>query len=191
MLGELNHRVKNTLTTVQSIARQTLRHASSPESFQERFEDRLLALSQTHNLLTNENWERGSLRALLRQELLPHGAERITLQGTQDVHLAPRAVVPLGMALHELTTNAAKYGALSTEQGLVTVRWSASGSGASEVLRINWIESDGPAVTPPTKHSFGTRLIERSMTKDLQGSAALEFDPAGLRCVLELPLNQL
>jgi two-component sensor histidine kinase len=88
--------------------------------------------------------------------------------------------------LHELTTNAAKYGALSDEQGLVTVRWSAS-----DVLRIDWIESRGPRVTSPAKRSFGTRLIERSMTKDLQGMATLDFDPAGLRCILELPLQQL
>jgi two-component sensor histidine kinase len=97
----------------------------------------------------------------------------------------------LSLVLHELTTNAAKYGALSTEQGLVTVRWSNSGSGASANLRIDWLESGGPTVRPPAKRSFGTRLIERSMTKDLQGTATLDFDPAGLRCILELPLHQL
>ena len=97
----------------------------------------------------------------------------------------------LSLVLHELTTNAAKYGALSTEQGLLTVRWSASESGRPDGLRIDWVESGGPAVTRPTKRSFGTRLIERSMAKDLQGKARLDFDPAGLHCILELPLIQL
>jgi two-component sensor histidine kinase len=93
--------------------------------------------------------------------------------------------------LHELTTNAAKYGALSDEQGIVIVRWSASEASRSDVLRIDWIESGGPRVTSPAKRSFGTRLIERTMTRDLQGMATLDFDPAGLRCILELPLQQL
>jgi PAS domain S-box-containing protein len=189
MLRELNHRVKNTLATVQSIARQTLRHASSPEVFQERFEDRLLALSQTHNLLTNENWERGSLRALLKQELSPYGKNRVHLIGEQDVHLAPRAVVPLGMALHELTTNAAKYGALSLPSGDLTVTWTVSGS-LFQTLRLEWRERGGPSIeSPPVRQGFGSRLLERGIRAELEGQVTLDFTPAGLDATIEFPLD--
>ena len=146
LLGELNHRVKNTLATVQSIARHTLRSVSSPEVLHERFEDRLLALSKTHNLLTSENWEHASLRELLEQELSPYGAGRYHLRGGEDVRLAPRAVVALGMALHELTTNAAKYGALSTEAGTVTLRWAIVGA-PNSAPSYRWSEVGGPPVT--------------------------------------------
>ncbi|MPR10857.1 PAS domain-containing sensor histidine kinase [Microvirga tunisiensis] len=193
LIDELNHRVKNTLATVQSIATQTVRTAPTIEAFSENFEARLLALSKAHELLTRQAWTGVNLRDIVCQELEPYddgSTTRVRLEGP-DLTLEPRVGLALSLVLHELTTNAAKYGALSTEQGLVTVRWSASGSGASDVLRVDWIESGGPAVTPPAKRSFGTRLIERSMTKDLQGKATLDFDPAGLRCILELPLAQL
>jgi PAS domain S-box-containing protein len=193
LIDELNHRVKNTLATVQSIATQTIRTSPAIESFSENFEARLLALSKAHELLTRQAWTGVNLRDIVCQELEPYddgSATRVRLEGT-DLTLEPRVGLALNLVLHELTTNAAKYGALSTEQGLVTVRWSASGSGASEVLRIDWVESGGPAVIPPARRSFGTRLIERSMTKDLQGVATLDFDPAGLRCTLEFPLHQL
>jgi PAS domain S-box-containing protein len=189
MLRELNHRVKNTLATVQSIARQTLRHASDPEVFQERFEDRLLALSQTHNLLTNENWERGSLKALLKQELSPYGKDRVHLLGDQDVHLAPRAVVPLGMALHELTTNAAKYGALSVPSGELTVTWTVSGT-LFQSLRLEWRERGGPPVTaPPARRGFGSRLLERGIRAELEGEVTLDYTPEGLDAVIDIPLD--
>jgi PAS domain S-box-containing protein len=193
LIDELNHRVKNTLATVQSIATQTIRASSDIETFSGNFEARLLSLSKAHELLTRWAWTGVNLRDIICQELEPYddgSSGRVLLEGA-NLMLEPRVGLALSLVLHELTTNAAKYGALSTEQGLVTVRWSASGSGASDFLRIDWIESGGPAVTPPAKRSFGTRLIERSMTKDLQGMAALDFDPAGLRCVLELPLHQL
>ncbi|HEY8382073.1 MAG TPA: PAS domain S-box protein [Microvirga sp.] len=190
LLGELNHRVKNTLATVQSIARQTLRHAEDPAVFQERFEDRLLALSQTHNLLTSESWERASLRALLKQELAPYGKARCRYDGPADVHLAPRAVVALGMALHELTTNAAKYGALSVETGRVTLDWSVSG-GLFERLRLEWREEGGPPIAaPPARRGFGSRLLERGITAELGGTVDLDFAPEGLRAVIELPLDR-
>ncbi|WP_134494874.1 PAS domain-containing sensor histidine kinase [Microvirga pakistanensis] len=193
LIDELNHRVKNTLAIVQSIATQTIRTSPAIETFSENFEARLLSLSKAHELLTRRAWTGVDLRDIVCQELEPYdngSATRVRLEGT-DLTLEPRVGLALSLVLHELTTNAAKYGALSTQQGLVTVRWSASGSGASEVLRIDWIESGGPAVRPLAKRSFGTRLIERSMTKDLQGMAKLDFDPAGLRCTLELPLHQL
>jgi PAS domain S-box-containing protein len=193
LIDELNHRVKNTLATVQSIASQTIRTSPAIETFSENFEARLLSLSKAHDLLTRQAWAGVNLRDIVCQELEPYddgSTTRVRLEGP-DLNLEPRVGLALSLVLHELTTNAAKYGALSAGQGLVTVRWSASGPSASEVLRIDWLESGGPAVTPPAKRSFGTRLIERSMTKDLQGMATLDFDPAGLRCTLELPLHQL
>ncbi|MXQ11488.1 PAS domain-containing sensor histidine kinase [Microvirga makkahensis] len=193
LIDELNHRVKNTLATVQSIASQTIRTSADIESFSENFEARLLSLSKAHELLTRQAWTGVNLRDIICQELEPyHGgsAMRVRLEGA-DLMLAPRVGLALSLVLHELTTNAAKYGALSNEQGLVTVWWEAPEYGTVDVLRIEWIESGGPAVTPPVKRSFGTRLIERSMTKDLQGMARLDFDPAGLRCILEFPLKQL
>jgi len=193
LIDELNHRVKNTLATVQSIATQTIRTSADIESFSENFEARLLSLSKAHELLTRQAWTGVNLRDIVRQELEPYddgSATRVRLEGA-DLILEPRVGLALSLVLHELTTNAAKYGALSDEQGIVTVRWSASESGTPDVLRIDWIESGGPPVTRPVKRSFGTRLIERSMTQDLQGLARLDFDPAGLRCILQLPLNQL
>ncbi|MEZ0167749.1 PAS domain S-box protein [Microvirga sp. TS319] len=193
LIDELNHRVKNTLATVQSIAIQTIRTSPDLKIFSENFEARLLSLSKAHELLTRRAWTGVNLRDIVCQELEPYddgSATRVRLDGL-DLTLEPRIGLALSLVLHELTTNAAKYGALSTGQGLVTVRWSAPESGPPDVLRIDWIESGGPTVKPPAKRSFGTRLIERSMTKDLQGVARFDFDPAGLHCTLELPLHQL
>jgi PAS domain S-box-containing protein len=193
LIGELNHRVKNTLATVQSIAAQTLRSARDLSTFAGNFEPRLLALSKAHDLLTRHSWTGVSLHELIRQELTPYSGDavdRVHLEGP-DIMLVPRIGLALSLVLHELTTNAAKYGALSVGQGLVTVRWGIeeSHSDPGEALRIDWNESGGPAVAPPVKRSFGTRLIERSVTVELQGEVRLDFNPAGLRCTLRLPLS--
>lgn len=193
LIDELNHRVKNTLATVQSIAAHTRRSARDLPTFARNFEPRILSLSKTHNLLTRRSWTGVGLHELIQQELTPYsdGATgRLRLEGP-DVMLSPRIGLALSLVLHELTTNAAKYGALSTGQGQVTVRWGLGEtcSDAGQLLRIDWLENGGPAVTPPTKRSFGTRLIERSMTEELQGEVRLDFDPAGLHCTLRLPLN--
>jgi len=195
LIDELNHRVKNTLATVQSIAAQTLRSAADLTTFGENFEPRLMALSKVHDLLTRRSWTGVGLHELIQQELTPYSdgaADRVHLKGP-GIMLAPRVGLALSLVLHELTTNAAKYGALSAGRGLVTVRWriEETGSVPGKFLRIDWIESGGPPVAPPAKRSFGTRLIERSMTTELQGSVELDFDPAGLRCTLELPLDPL
>jgi PAS domain S-box-containing protein len=189
LLGELNHRVKNTLATVQSIARQTLRYAPDPATFQERFEDRLLALSQTHNLLTSENWQRASLRSLLKQELSPYGKGRYQMNGDHDVHMAPRAAVALGMALHELTTNAVKYGALSLPSGCVHVDWQIVRADGPR-LHMQWSELNGPPIaSPPARRGFGSRLLERGITAELGGRVTLDFEPTGLRASIEIPLE--
>lgn len=188
LVDELNHRVKNTLATVQAIAAQTLRTSSDPEAFRTNFEARLFALSATHDLLTAENWRTAALRDVLMTELRPHGPERYRLEGP-DVHLAPAQTLSLGLIIHELATNAAKYGALSQSGGRLEVDWRLDATPAGRGLFLNWIETGGPPVRAPDRRGFGSRLIERSLKGEVGGEAALVFDPAGLRCHIQLPLE--
>ncbi|WP_425999629.1 sensor histidine kinase [Caulobacter sp. DWR1-3-2b1] len=181
LMDELNHRVKNTLATVQAIAQQTLRGSATPERFVEAFESRLLALSKTHNALTDSQWRGAGLSQILRQELSPYGAERVTLSGT-DVKLSARVALALGMVFHELATNAAKYGALSAG-GHLRVSWFME----VDTLSLEWRETGGPTPSPPTRRGFGSRLIERSLTGELQGSVMIDYDPAGLICSFTVP----
>jgi PAS domain S-box-containing protein len=193
LLDELNHRVKNTLATVQSLALQTLRGAGSPEQFRRTFEARLVALSKAHNLLTTRNWEGANIEEIVKEQLAPYAADpaRLVLAG-DSVKLTPRAALTLSMVIHELATNAAKYGALSSPRGRVEVRWSidrtVSSTDSPGVARLTWAESGGPPVKPPARPGFGSKLIERS-TSELDGTARLEFMPAGLRYCLTLPLS--
>ncbi len=187
LLNELNHRVKNTLAAVQSIAFQTLRTTSSPRRFREAFEARLLALSQTHNLLTRENWESAGLQDVLLAELEAFdGGARIRMDGP-DVHLSPKAAVAFGMAFHELATNAVKYGALSSPSGRITVDWGAD----DDDLWLNWREEGGPPVETPTRRGFGSRLLQRGLSAELGGSVELDYAPPGLTCAMRLPLAAL
>jgi len=185
LVDELNHRVKNTLATVQAIAAQTLRGNPDPTAFRDTFEARLIALSATHDLLTASNWRGARLRDVLQVEFRPYGPERYTLEGP-EIDLAPSEALALGLLFHELATNAAKYGALSRGDGQVAVRWTAGGDGRQ--LSLDWVEHGGPAVEAPTRRGFGSRLIERSLRGALNGSAALDFASGGLRCHMELPL---
>lgn len=189
LVDELNHRVKNTLATVQSLASQTARSRSNPKDFSRAFEGRLIALSKAHDQLTRRHWENAELRELLAASLAPYAtaaAERIVLRG-EDLVLRPRAVLTLAMAVHELTTNAAKYGALSTPAGRVEVRWQPEERDGKPMLVIAWIESGGPTVEPPARRSFGSRLIEGGIAAELGGQAVLEYVPEGLRCELRVP----
>ncbi|KAA0123434.1 HAMP domain-containing protein [Methylobacterium sp. P1-11] len=184
MLHELNHRVKNTLATVQALARQSRGSA-------EVLEARILALSKTHDLLTREDWSGASLREVLENELGPYrtGGDQIRLDGP-DVSLSPREVLALGMTIHELTTNAAKYGALSVREGRVRVAWSlTAGAAGGRRLQFTWQESGGPPVQPPTRVGFGTRLIAGGVRRELAGAVELAFETAGLRCGIDVPLD--
>jgi PAS domain S-box-containing protein len=192
LLNELNHRVKNTLATVQSIASQTLRSAPDVRAFRDAFESRLLALSQTHNLLTDRSWEAASLHDILRLELRPHaGGARFVLDSDRDLRLTPKAAVALGMAIHELATNALKYGALSTPDGLVSVRSRVTQSSVGRVLVLEWIESGGPPVQKPKRRGFGGRLLEQGLAGELHGRVELDYRPEGLFCRIELPMHAL
>jgi PAS domain S-box-containing protein len=192
LLDELNHRVKNTLATVQSLAAQTLRGTGSPEEFRHAFEERIIALSKAHDLLTTRNWQSAELKDVIAQQLAPYAADasRLALEG-EPVALTPRAALTLSMVFHELATNAAKYGALSAPAGRLAVRWSIERSGeaeSSDRVQLTWRESGGPKVAPPARRGFGSRLIERSAS-ELDGEAHLDFDPEGLRYAATIPLN--
>jgi PAS domain S-box-containing protein len=182
LINELNHRVKNTLATVQSIAASTLRSAVSTESARGAFEERLIALSRAHDLLTRENWEGASVRAIVEQVLHPFGGgarPRLHVRGS-DLRVSARQTIALAMALQELATNAVKYGALSNETGEVTFQWCLD----DEVLRARWEEAGGPHVRAPNNRGFGTRLLERGLAHDLAGEVKLDFLPCGLVCTI-------
>jgi two-component sensor histidine kinase len=184
LLDELNHRVKNTLATVQAIAAQTLRTNPEPSAFRETFEARLLALSATHDLLTATSWRSADLRDVARLEFRPYDPDRYVLDGP-EVSLSPSEALALGLLFHELATNAVKYGALSSPTGCVEVRWSVDAG----LLTLMWRERGGPPVKPPTRRGFGSRLIERSLRGDMRGEAVLDFAPDGLLCRVRLPLS--
>ncbi|MBF9233810.1 HWE histidine kinase domain-containing protein [Microvirga alba] len=192
LLHELNHRVKNTLTTVQSLASQTLRGSHSPEEFQITFLARLMALSATHDILTRTLWESAPLGEVIAAELKPHGGidgQRISAFG-DVVELKPQQALSLGMAFHELATNSAKYGALSTPQGSIKVSWIVKEETAGDrQLAILWHESGGPAVLQPERQGFGTRLIQRSITHELGGAVEMSYQRKGIECAMRLPLS--
>ncbi len=192
MLGELNHRVKNTLASVQSIAMLTLSNTPTPEAFRTTFLARLQALSMTHNLLARDEWHGAELRELVLIELAPYQRDdhvRVTL--TCDLmHLKPKTALALSMAIHELTTNAVKYGALSVPGGHVTVHCEPRRVGGARRLRIEWREQGGPAVSPPTRRGFGSRLITDGLAYELDGTVSLDFDPAGVICTIEMPIEE-
>jgi len=191
LIDELNHRVKNTLATVQSLAAQSARGGPSPADFRERFEGRLIALSKAHDQLTMHHWENAELRQMLSGSLAPYASaapNRIVLRG-EDLVLRPRAVLTLAMAFHELTTNAAKYGALSVPAGRVEIAWAPCNHGGRSCLSITWSEQDGPPVVIPKRRGFGSRLIETSVAAELGGTARLDYDMAGVRCEMIIPLE--
>ena len=188
MIDELNHRVKNTLATVQSIAMQTARSHEDPRSFAESFQARLMALSHTHDLLTRSHWEGADLRAILEHETEAHGAHRVSLNGPR-LDLEPAAALSLGMIFHELATNAAKYGALSSPDGRVLVDWAVANH-AKPQLSLTWREVGGPSVTPPARRGFGSRLIERNVRHDLAGDVKLDYATAGFSAEFSVPLDQ-
>ena len=189
LIEELNHRVKNTLAILQSIAVQTFRSASRSE--REKFEGRLGALAEAHNLLSTEKWQGSELQDVVKRVLQPYllnNPERMKMFGPH-VPLSPRVAVILSMIVHEIATNAAKYGALSNDSGTVTVDWEVITENATKKLRLIWTEAGGPHVTAPVQRGFGSRLIERSARDQLGGEATVDFLPRGVvytvTCTLE------
>ena len=189
LLHEIKHRVKNTLATVQAIASQTFRGAPPEES--DAFVSRLHALSGAHDLLTQQSWEAVDLRQVLRRALRPfseHDHDRFTIDGP-DMQLDSGKALLLAMAMHELGTNAVKYGALSQAGGCVQVCWElVETDGVPARLRIRWQETGGPPVTPPARKGFGSRMIERAL-QGHQGAACFDFAPEGLTLTMEMAVS--
>jgi two-component sensor histidine kinase len=189
LIDELNHRVKNTLAILQAIAVQTFRSASRTE--REKFEGRLGALAEAHNLLSKEKWQGSDLQDVVNRVLQPYllnSADRIRRFGP-PVPLSPRLAVVLSMIVHEIATNAAKYGALSNDSGTVALDWEVVTEAGKPMLRLIWAEAGGPLVTAPVQRGFGSRLIERSARDQLGGEATVDFLPRGVvytvTCALE------
>jgi PAS domain S-box-containing protein len=191
LLAELSHRVKNTLATVLSIANQTLSRAESLDEFSRSFRGRIQALATAHNLLTAVNWEAAALRVLVEQALQPYASsDRSNVQISGDeVVLRPSAALTFSLVLHELATNAAKYGALQKPGGFVSVDCRVRTNGGRE-LHLHWTESGGPPVTPPDGRGFGLELIERSVAHQLGGQAVLDYRVDGLACEITVPLTE-
>jgi PAS domain S-box-containing protein len=187
LINELNHRVKNTLATVQSMAAQTLRNERDPLVAFEKFESRLLGLSKAHDLLTRESWNGADLREVAERALAPFEAAAGTTIAGPPVWLAPGGALTMALIFHELATNALKYGALSIPGGRVALAWAYDAEARS--LSLTWTESGGPPVVTPTRHGFGSRLIERSLRGELKGEATMDFRPSGLVCTMQARLS--
>ena len=195
LINELNHRVKNTLTTVQAFTTQSLRSATCLQEARETITARLIALSKAHDVLTAENWEGADLARIVADALRLHHADgrRCSWEG-DGVRVAPRTALALSMMLHELATNATKYGALSNDAGSVVVTWAAVDaddlpSAVCQRLRMRWQERGGPPVSPPSRSGFGSRMIERGLANELGGDVRILYEPAGVVCTLDIPLE--
>ena len=189
LINELNHRVKNTLASVQSICAQTFRGESADS--RREFEKRLIALSRAHEILTRESWEGADLRELAGEVIAPlciNIENRVDMLGPR-LRVRPKIALSLSMALHELCANAVKYGALAEGLGRVQLGWSVAKSAGEDWLRIHWEESGGPAVRPPSRSGFGTKLLERSVARELGAQVQLQFLPHGVICDIEAPLQ--
>jgi|GEM_PF-1234022 len=192
LINELNHRVKNTLATVQSIVTQALRGGGAPQSTRDALTARIVALSKAHDVLTNEQWSGADLSEIVTQALQPFrlglGEERIATRGPK-VRLEPKTAIAIALALHELATNAVKYGALSTSEGRVDFQWNLSKGRGPRELTALWREIDGPRVNPPSRVGFGTRLIERGLAADLNGEVRIDYPADGVICTIRARLE--
>lgn len=191
LIDELNHRVKNTLATVQSIVWQALRKTSNPELIRESIESRLFALSRSHDLLTRENWEGAGLHDLINAALEPFGiangrSEHFVITG-RNVRVSPKVALALGIAFHELATNAVKYGAFSNKDGSVLISWAIEPSPEGNRLLLRWQEKNGPPVAPPSRKGFGSRVIERGLAHELEGAVDLDYRTDGVVCTIGFP----
>lgn len=187
ILGEMKHRIKNVLATVQALARQTFRNPPHKSAYQ-IFEARLAAMARTHDLLTADVWQATELSKLVEQALLPFGPANFAIEGPQ-VDLSSRAAMAFSLGLHELATNAAKYGALSVPAGSVDVRWHIDPQ--TRQLHFSWQERHGPAVATPKNKGFGSKLIDGVLAGEINGTVDRSYDAAGLRCLIRTDLSNL
>jgi len=194
LMHEISHRSKNLLTVIQSIARRTARTAGTMEEFENRFERRLQGLAASHDVLVRKNWQGAPLAELVRQQLVPFveiQSSRFELVGP-DIVVTADAAQAIGLAIHELATNAIKYGALSAPTGKVRISWMLDGNaGASSQLSLNWIEQGGPPATPPSRKGFGHVVIVDMIERSLNGKVAVEFAVEGLKWSVSMPATNL
>jgi len=198
LINELNHRVKNTLATVQSLAAQSFSRPDSPiddhlMAARSAFEARLFALARAHDVLTRENWEGANLSDVLGEACAPYRANaveraRIEIGGT-DLRVSPQMALSLSMTLHELFTNALKYGALSNAAGKIRISWASRIAETGTRLIMRWEERGGPRVEPPARTGFGSRLIQKGLARELNGSAQIAYEPEGVVCTIDVPLD--
>jgi PAS domain S-box-containing protein len=187
LTAEIDHRAKNLLAVIQAMVRLSARHGTASDAFLEAFQDRLRALALTHTVLSEGRWRGASLRQIVSAEMGAFATEgRLTVDGDEDVVLQAKAAQDLTMALHELATNAAKYGALSVAGGSIEIRWRRNAEGG---LTLDWRESGGPPVSPPSRSGFGRMVIQNAAGS--KGSVAHRFEPAGVNCQIELPASAL
>lgn len=192
LLNELNHRIKNTLATVQAIAEQTLRAEGVDAATRSNLAGRLMALSEAHDVLVMESWAGADLQSIVEQVLSPHRQpDRSLVTDGPPIRLSPQQAVAMALALHELATNAVKYGALSTHAGGLRLSWNiSSDSSGARHMTFLWAEHGGPSVAPPSHSGFGSRLLARTIGREAGGKARIEFAKTGVRCVIEMPLTQ-
>jgi two-component system CheB/CheR fusion protein len=191
LLDELQHRVKNVLATFGSLASRMLQGDPSPKQFSAAFQARLAAMGAMHELLAQHRWEGAELRALVTASLAAYAdptKANVSIAGPQLL-LKPNTAATLGLALHELATNAAKYGALSAPGGRIEVSWRLETAAPGTWLLLTWMERDGPRVERPATEGFGTSFVKRSIEYELDGTAGFAFNPEGLSVALEIPLS--
>ena len=190
LTGELEHRMKNMMAMVGAVANQTFRAAATKEEALNSFTARLHALNQAHDILTKSSWTIAPMMGVVEGALAPHrtGEGRFRIGGP-DVELTPKQGLSLALALHELATNATKYGALSVPTGMIDIKWDCPVSSEGQTLCFEWRESGGPVVTLPKRRGFGSRLIERTLSSDFGGSVEMDFNPTGLICRFETRWN--
>ena len=193
LMAELDHRVRNILASTQSMVSLTGRSAASKEQYAEALRGRIAAMARTHDLLTRARWGGASLEQIVRDELEPYdpGGQVVSVEGAIECILRPRQALNFALVLHELATNAAKHGALTVPDGRINVTWNLEQRGDDRQLRIVWQESGGPPVGPPERRGFGSTLIENALRGEAGSEVRLEFDPAGVRCVMTLRLDDL
>jgi PAS domain S-box-containing protein len=191
LIDELNHRVNNTLSTVQSIVVQAFRKSSDAEVIRDAIEARIFALSRSHDLLTRQNWESAGLVDIVNGALEPFGvvdgpAARFVINGS-NIRLSPKATLALGIAFHELAANAVKFGAFSNDAGSIVIAWTIEPTPKGDRLILHWQEKDGPPVAPPSRKGFGSQVIERGLAHELDGSVQLEYPQTGVVCTINIP----
>ena len=188
---ELQHRIRNILAMVVAVARQTLKPPATLEASAAAFVARMIALANAQIILTQDSWEASDIASIVGGALKPHQdhglAGRFRIHGPV-VQLTAARSLSLVLALHELATNAAKYGALATPDGIVHLTWRIDGEGSDGMLRLEWHETGGPVVLPPTRRGFGSRLVEDVLAAEFGGTVEIAYEPAGVRCVLAAPL---